>query len=292
MVSDSGHVLIFHLNATNKLSLARRIKVPQKPDLEGIALIPSRPGFAYLAVERPPAIIELDLESGSVTNTLPLDLILSMYAPESESGSSQPSEPNQGIESIAFIPVSAVAASLSLMPSITGFLVIGRQQDALLFIFAVAESSDSNLGLTFLCTSRIQPEPGALANLPRSDLSALTFWRNRLWLLYDKPKRLISISATEIGNALKFALAASPDPNTKPPSIAMLSDVDAIALNFSIRGQEGIAFSQLQSGQDVVFIAVDAPHKTGHKDLVMFPLSSFFGCFATKGISAIPTASA
>ncbi|KAJ8326591.1 hypothetical protein QVD99_006694 [Batrachochytrium dendrobatidis] len=286
IVSDNGHLVILGLSPTQsqqlpQMQLIDKIKVKHKPDLEGITLIPSRPGYVYLGVEEPAAILEFHISSQTIVSKLDLDKLMN----DVQLGGlddPQVQQKNQGLESLVYIP----AVNPHEHP---GFIIVGRQQDARLFVFNItskwtADSNDEsqdNLEMKFMGTTYA---PG-----PSKDLSAITLWRSHIWLLYDKPKQMHSVQQTDFYNSLNLL---DPAKVVSFESTAQTKTVEPFS--FKTRGQEGIAFADNirletgQSGSNLVFIAVDAPHKTGQKDLLMFSLDSFFGCFSSQGISGIP----
>ncbi|KAJ1342635.1 hypothetical protein BSLG_002733 [Batrachochytrium salamandrivorans] len=261
LVSDNGHLVIVGLTTQQPTSsgdspqslpyfkLIDKIKVKHKPDLEGVAFIPS-------SQDHPQEV-----------------------------------QPNQGIESLVYIPAKDPLHH-------PGYIVAGRQQDARLFVFEIlshsnapstSSSSDSSgLQMKFLGT--------AYAPGPLVDLSAMTFWKDRIWLLYDKPKQMHALHLTKFYESLSsfdpqtvVSYTASGETNDLEPS------KDVGVFSFDVRGQEGIVFAEnvdlgpSNGKSTVVFVAIDAPHKTGRKDLLMFPLETFFACFSSRGISGLPT---
>ena len=64
-----------------------------------------------------------------------------------------------------------------------------------------------------------------------------------------------------------------------------LSDIGT--MTFETRGLEGIAFYD-EKGETGVVLAVDAPHKSGQKDLLKYTARQFFSCFSSLGMQAMP----
>ncbi|KAL2913681.1 hypothetical protein HK105_206841 [Polyrhizophydium stewartii] len=318
LVSDNGQLLVLSVPAGrgSQASLELKVKVDGKPDLEGVALIPSRPDHVYLGVESPPAILELHLPSQTVVAEMPLRAAMDRDPPLDGEAD------NQGLESLLFIPPlkttsGSARAGSGKQGQRLGYFIVGRQQDARLFVFEVTIDGDPASGpmsLELLGTAHL---PGAPAN----DLSALTLWRSRIFMLFDKPKTLHVVSLDEmhaaINRMLDFGASRAPsDPGlqrrrrasggTSPvipsqlPPLQVLADsrtnIDGSgAFAFEIRGQEGIAFAEPAGGdpsaaadQTSVFVAVDAPHKSGRKDLLRFSVRDFLACFSDRGDAGIP----
>nr|KAJ3422782.1 hypothetical protein HK105_006335 [Polyrhizophydium stewartii] len=215
---------------------------------------------------------------------------------------------NQGLESLLFIPPlkttsGSARAGSGKQGQRLGYFIVGRQQDARLFVFEVTIDGDPASGpmsLELLGTAHL---PGAPAN----DLSALTLWRSRIFMLFDKPKTLHVVSLDEmhaaINRMLDFGASRAPSDPVIPsqlPPLQVLADsrtnIDGSgAFAFEIRGQEGIAFAEPAGGdpsaaadQTSVFVAVDAPHKSGRKDLLRFSVRDFLACFSDRGDAGIP----
>ncbi|KAH6576590.1 hypothetical protein BASA60_004465 [Batrachochytrium salamandrivorans] len=302
LVSDNGHLVIVGLTTQQPTSsgdspqsppyfkLIDKIKVKHKPDLEGVAFIPSSPDYVYLGVESPAEVLKFHIPSQTITSKVSLVEYINS-TPLNSQDHPQEVQPNQGIESLVYIPAKDPLHH-------PGYIVAGRQQDARLFVFEIlshsnapstSSSSDSSgFQMKFLGT--------AYAPGPLVDLSAMTFWKDRIWLLYDKPKQMHALHLTKFYESLSsfdpqtvVSYTASDETNDLEPS------KDVGVFSFDVRGQEGIVFAEnvdlgSSNGKStVVFVAIDAPHKTGRKDLLMFPLETFFACFSSRGISGLPT---
>eukprot|EP01114_Cavostelium_apophysatum_P001041 TRINITY_DN108_c0_g1_i1.p1 TRINITY_DN108_c0_g1~~TRINITY_DN108_c0_g1_i1.p1 ORF type:complete len:970 (-),score=304.90 TRINITY_DN108_c0_g1_i1:115-3024(-) len=100
---------------------------PVSGDLEAVTSVPSKSGFLYLGVEYPPAILEFDESSHSVTRTITLDL-----------GSDITSQ--EGLEGLAFVPSSGHPNG--------GQFWAGNQKDGKIYVFDIdLTSSDSTAQL-------------------------------------------------------------------------------------------------------------------------------------------------
>ena len=246
-VSDNGLLIVFSPDGVVLNSFA----IEGEPDLEGLAVVPSRPRSVYLAQEMPPTIIEFSFARAEVVAKLDLSNVVPMATKD-------------GIESLLYVP--------GPVESHPGYFVVGRQHDALLFVFEF--NHDLNAIAAALASNKnslhILAAPG-----PTVDLSALTLWKSRVWFLYDKPKTLNAIHLTD------FYAAIAQESTLGLQNLA--SDDTIGQFSFDIRGQEGIAFSA-----DYVLVAVDAPHKTGRKDLISYSIPQFFQCFSAYGTRGIP----
>ncbi|KAI8928236.1 hypothetical protein BC831DRAFT_449049 [Entophlyctis helioformis] len=276
LVSDNGQVLGLTVDPSGTTSAARSFRL-KGLDLEAVAVVPSKPDVVYLGVERPPAIVEFNLTSESITASISISSFLDTDPPPGAS-----LQENQGLESLVFVPEPGNGS--------TGHFLVGRQQDARLFVFKTDTASP--FALEFI---------GAIDPVgPGKDLSALTLWRSQLWMLYDKPKELHAVAIADLLAAISTAASGSTSPRApaqaastkqsrKNASLLPSSSIGTLA--FDVRGQEGIAFvTHAGSQQEWVFVAVDAPHKNGRKDLLQYEVDTFFICFAPHGLQSIPPA--
>ena len=249
VVSDHGHLASLDISG----NVSRDWKIHGKPDLEGVTLIPDRLDSVYLGQEYPAAILEFDLKSETIQRTWDLQSFLDAR-PDTQ-------DPNKGLESLAFIP--------SPHSKNHGFFYVGRQSDALIFIFDIPVLEGQ-----VVLRGTIKP-PG-----PGYDLSSLTVHKDMLWMLYDKDKSLYAIDLLEPGLIPTTQNIVAVDATAKP--------VKRIgSMSFNIRGQEGIAFVENASGS-WVFVAVDAPKKAGQKNILRYTLREFFGCFSSYGLNSLP----
>lgn len=269
VVSDNGKLLGLTVDGHMK----EKYKLDGKPDLEGIAFVPSRPDFLYLGQEYPATIMEFNLQTGTVERSWDVQPVLdankksasSQNASENEEDEAA-SDQNKGLEGLTFLP--------NKTSPFLGTFLVGRQSDARIFVFQIPLLETKAVTMPVF-VGMIQP-PG-----PGYDLSALTIWRNRLWVLYDKGKTLKALDVTQADIS-----TIQGDPVFVDLSLSMLESLGT--MSFDIRGQEGLAFVDSPEG-GWAFVAVDAPHKTGRKDLLKYSLAHFFGCHSSLGIKAVPS---
>ncbi|KAH9248018.1 hypothetical protein BASA81_014356 [Batrachochytrium salamandrivorans] len=199
---DLLHNNLLHLgirrNHLPYFKLIDKIKVKHKPDLEGVAFIPSSPDYVYLGVESPAEVLEFHIPSQTITSKVSLVEYINS-TPLNSQDHPQEVQPNQGIESLV--------------------------------------SDSSGLQMKFLGT--------AYAPGPLVDLSAMTFWKDRIWLLYDKPKQMHALHLTKFYESLSsfdpqtvVSYTASGETNDLEPS------KDVGVFSFDVRGQEGIVFAE------------------------------------------------
>ncbi|KAJ3038038.1 hypothetical protein HDV00_001082 [Rhizophlyctis rosea] len=221
-------------------------------DLEGTTLIPDRHDLIYLGQEYPATIIEYNLTSTSIRRSFDVQRHFDEQPAATKSK-------NSGLESLVHVP----------LPDAEIFLV-GRQFDARIFVFDVpALFSKTSAKLKFR-GSIIPPGPG-------KDLSAMTLWHGKLWLLYDKSQQMLGWDLRDVTTQVVGLGGVIVD----------ASDVSVTRLDFGTVGQEGIAFVDDDgSGGRWVFIGVDPSRNNGPKDLLRYPLSSFIECFGNSHADA------
>ncbi|KAI8824933.1 uncharacterized protein EV422DRAFT_564293 [Fimicolochytrium jonesii] len=229
-------------------------------DLEGCTLVAGRDDFIYLGNEVPASIVEYNLKTSSVTRRWDLQATFDAHPVADPDAKAD----NNGLESLVFMSSPDVKSG--------GYFYAGRQADAQIFVYDIPLDDPS--GSATLMGIIDPPGQGY-------DLSAMTLWRNNLWLLYDKPKEL---RAVEWSNAM---LSPTARPVQKVNAKG-LQNTRVGTLSFSVRGQEAIQFVQDPQGKQWVFVGVDPPKRKGPKDLLRFELEEFFDCFADAGTAAIP----
>ncbi|KAJ3180027.1 hypothetical protein HDU87_002250 [Geranomyces variabilis] len=227
-------------------------------DLEGSTLVPSRPGFIYLGNEYPAAIVEYELASSQVTRQWALQ-------PFFDDSPTPKASKNSGLESLVFRQTNG---------SLTTFYV-GRQADARVFVVNIALDEKSTTDVILVGT--LDP-PG-----PGIDLSSMTIFRDLLWLLYDKREQAL---------ALPLAAATIPPDATGTVDDTGAASEEVGTLEFTTRGQEGLAFVELADGQKFVFVGVDPPKHKGDKDLRRYDFDTFFECFSQNGAPPAPLVTA
>ncbi|KAL7751678.1 hypothetical protein RI367_002677 [Sorochytrium milnesiophthora] len=204
VVSDDGTLYSFHANGTSDnmwqiplpagLRQARpnEKKHKEQADLEGCTLIPERRGIIYLANEYPPAILEYSLSRQMVVRYFDLSEMLGYTK-------------DDGIESLTYIPFPADAAAHGDGDS-PGWFYVGRQRDGQVFAYNAPESAPAVDRVTtsgILPFSSIITPPG-----PRKDLSAMyVTGPDQVWMLYDKPRTLVLLDATQLGLSPQHAPA-------------------------------------------------------------------------------------
>ncbi|KAJ3157661.1 hypothetical protein HDU89_000037 [Geranomyces variabilis] len=258
VVSDSGKLGALTQVDSDNGPDAKVYAVGKQFDLEGCTLVPSRPGFVYLGNEYPAAIVEFELASSKVTRQWAVQ-------PFFDASTTANADTNSGLESLVFSQTN---------DSLTTFYV-GRQADARVFVVNVALDGQSTTKPALVGT--LDP-PG-----PGTDLSSMTIFRDFIWLLYDKPKQ-----------ALALPLSAATIP---PDATGTIDDTGAASaqvgtLEFTTRGQEGLAFVELADGQKFVFVGVDPPKGKGDKDLRRYDFDTFFECFSAHGAPPAPLVTA
>jgi hypothetical protein len=133
-------------------------------DLEGVAVCDPDSALIYLLVESPPAILEFDLQTGSVRRAVGLGADLPDVPPE------------EGPESLACVPPSA--------PDVEPRLYVGVQHDGRILVYERLAGA----GLA----RRVQTL-GPLDG--RRDLAALEYdaGAGTLWAVYDAADRLVAL---------------------------------------------------------------------------------------------------
>ncbi|KAJ3244812.1 hypothetical protein HK104_008007 [Borealophlyctis nickersoniae] len=153
--------------------------------------------------------------------------------------------------------------SLLILPD-NSTVLAGRQSDATVFAFRLPVDTES-VDVEFM-GSFIPPGP-------RTDLSAMTLWRDILWFVYDKPKRIVGVNTSYIPT------------HFSPDEVLDISNVLPVAeLHTGLRGVEGIAFVE----DSWVVLGMDPPRGKGKKEVLRFTVTEFFECFAGNGVRDIP----
>ena len=270
LVSDNGKLFTFDMSSRK---VKKKYKVQGKPDLEGVTIVPSRPKFAYLGQEYPASILEFNIESGEVERIWNFQSLLDENPVSGDEGA----DSNKGLESLVFVPQDSPAFTLKSSNSSTLFtFLIGRQADARVFVVDIPLLEMSAQPRAIFRGTFQPPGPGF-------DLSAMTIWRNKLWFLYDKGKTLHALDLKDLH------LDANQGSNkTFSKDLQKFEPQSIGSLTFEIRGQEGIVFIEKNPSEVEVYISIDAPKKTGRKDLIYYPIRSFFGCHSSQGVRGIP----
>ncbi|TPX69560.1 hypothetical protein SpCBS45565_g02275 [Spizellomyces sp. 'palustris'] len=266
VVSDNGRVAALDNVGTDSEVAAQVWKLGKKFDLEGCTLVPGRTDTIYLGVEYPAAVLEYNLNSSSIIRKWRLESYFDQHpVPADPDSDASEVDTNSGLESLVFVPSSASDWG--------GYFYVGRQEDARVFVFELPVSEKASMIESELrFRGWIQP-PG-----PGYDLSAMTLWRNHLWLLYDKPYQLLALKS------LSILPKEGAEMQMEGATLQAVSQ-----MSFDIRGQEGLAFVEEANGTKWVFIGVDPPKHKGAKDLLRYNLDTFFECFADNGLESIPT---
>lgn len=143
-------------------------------------------------------------------------------------------------------------------------LHVGRQEDAKLFLF----SFDPLLPVDWLKFNGTLQLPD---HLPLQDLSAITVYDGKVWMVFDKPQILINIRMEDFES---FSL------KIQPSSEIMMNDVHTQERILPFRGVEGIALVH-EFDEKFVHLAIDPPRKRTYlaKQLLKFKMDTFFKCF-------------
>ncbi|KAJ3311501.1 hypothetical protein HDV04_003988 [Boothiomyces sp. JEL0838] len=226
VVSDNGKVGIFDKSG----QYISKIKLDGKPDLEGITVIDKRPNILFLAVEYPPALIEYDLGADKIEK----EWDLSEYLIENGEAHEHEAARSQGIESLVYVEHQG-----------SGYFFIGRQHDGMIFVFQIIFTEPVDIKYQ----TRFQP-------FKRGDLSSLQVYNSHLFLLYDKPQIMQSVSLQDLFSFTEHHIG---DPGSE-----LIGYMD-------IRGLEGILFTE-----NFVYLCVD--HQDDQR-LLRMPKVDFFNCF-------------
>mmetsp|Transcript_16229 Transcript_16229/g.26586 ORF Transcript_16229/g.26586 Transcript_16229/m.26586 type:complete len:312 (-) Transcript_16229:162-1097(-) len=226
--------------------------VEKGKDMEGIAVLPSRPDFVYVAIEFPPAIEEYDLLNKKITRHWDV----AQYSPNGE----------DGIEALAYVYRDEPDSTKKK----DEFFYVGYQRSAVIHVFEVPPMiEDSTSQLTY--RGFIKP-PG-----PGSDLAALYTWQNNLYANFDKPRTMVSMSLWDT----KFF---------PPPGEDLKTDArrdTAVMWEFDRRGQEGVAFGKCADGHIYFFVAEDPPKDKGRKTVRRYDADKLDACFKTWDGSSV-----
>ncbi|KAJ3274533.1 TP53 regulating kinase [Terramyces sp. JEL0728] len=226
VVSDNGKIGIFDKSGNYQ----SKIKIAGKPDLEGITVIDKRPNILFLAVEYPPTLIEYDL----TTDKMEREWDLSEYLIEHGEAHEHESPRSQGIESLVYVENDGA-----------GYFFVGRQHDGMIFVFEITFTEPIDIEFY----TKFQP-------FKRGDLSSLQVYNNHLFLLYDRPEILQSISLSGLFRFTEHKVGEG----------------DSELLGYmDFRGLEGILFTD-----DYVYLCVD--HNDDQR-LLRMKKQDFFNCF-------------
>ena len=139
-------------------------------DLEGVCVADPRSHFAYVGVEHPDAILEVDLRSGSVTRRF--DLTPWLSGPD-----------NQGLEALAFIPDAANPEG--------GVFLAGLQSDGLAYAFELPiASSRVSTTASFLRSFPVAPGLTDIADMSFDPATGV------LYSVFDAADRLVATDAS------------------------------------------------------------------------------------------------
>ncbi|KAJ3123913.1 hypothetical protein HK098_001558 [Nowakowskiella sp. JEL0407] len=254
VVDDNGRIVSLDENGNlknqwdvNKAMARNKSFKGLKWDLEGVAFNPNKPDLLYLGLEYPASIIEFNLLSSQIVGIYRVQDIFD------HNPTSDPSH-NSGLESLAFIPSSASKYG--------GYFYAGRQTDAQIFVVELEPKSQRAIYHGW-----IKP-PG-----PGFDLSAMTVFKDHLFMLYDKAKELTSVDI----------LANELIPKNKPLRVdftIIQPKTQFGTAKFTVRGFEGISFIDDKVGTPkYVVIGVDPPKK-GMKTLIRYEFKQFLKCFS------------
>ena len=165
VVSDEG--IISSMNSDG--SDVSNYFLSGSPDLEGITVADPNSPFVYLGLENPDSIVELNINTGTVTRSF--NLTPWMTGPS-----------NQGLEALTFVPDPNDPEG--------GIFYAGLQDDGKIYSFRLPiSSSSSSTSVTHLGT--ITPVAG------RTDLSGLHYDSNNevLYAIYDSSNLLRAMEA-------------------------------------------------------------------------------------------------
>ncbi|KAJ3184844.1 hypothetical protein HDU85_001523 [Gaertneriomyces sp. JEL0708] len=266
IVSDDGRLAAMQ-NVTS--DTATKIwDIGKEYDLEGISVIEDKEDLVYLGVEYPAAVLEYNVTSATIQKKWDIQPMFEAFPAttvtttlERRKKTAKPKAQvntimtNAGLESLLFV------RSPSPSPAAVGHFLVGRQADARVFIFTALKTSE---GLDLKHVGTFSP-PG-----PATDLSALTIHSNALYLLYDKPRQLISLPLTTIYSLLDDKVATD-------ISVDLSTTQGVHTFTSSSRGWEGISFFE-ENGTNYVIVGVDPPKKKGKKDLLLWSEDTFFAC--------------
>ncbi|KAI9005303.1 hypothetical protein BC832DRAFT_539926 [Gaertneriomyces semiglobifer] len=255
-------------NVTSDTAKTKIWDIGKEYDLEGISVIEDKEDLVYLGVEHPAAVLEYNVTSATIQKKWDIQPIFEAFPATTVTTTlerrKKPAKPkaqvdtsltNAGLESLLFV------RSPSPSSAALGHFLVGRQADARVFIFTALKTGEE-LDLKHVGT--FSP-PG-----PATDLSALTIHSNALYLLYDKPKQLVSLPLTTIYSLLDDNLATD-------LSVDLSTTQGVHTFTSSSRGWEGISFFE-ENGTNYVIIGVDPPKKKGNKDLLLWTEDTFFAC--------------
>mmetsp|Transcript_19258 Transcript_19258/g.27095 ORF Transcript_19258/g.27095 Transcript_19258/m.27095 type:complete len:233 (-) Transcript_19258:1364-2062(-) len=154
-VSDNGEFAL--VNLTGELVLLREYN-DKTYDLEAVSAGPL-PGYAYVAVEDPPQIIEVSSASGLMLRAWNIEM---------------PTSDGAGIEALTYVPVTAES----------GYFYVGNQSNGLIYIVPFHFNV---LNLPGFNGTSLAPARAISLVEGKTDLSGLNWdqYQKQLWLLYD-----------------------------------------------------------------------------------------------------------
>jgi len=165
-------------------------------DLEGVTVVPNKPGFIYLGFEDPDSIAEFNLTTGLVTRTFNLTTWMTGAA-------------NQGLEAVTFVEDAASANG--------GVFWAGHQGEGKIYVFALPiVSSSTSTTVTF--QTSFTPVSG------RGDIADLNYdaEHDAVLVLYDAANKLRILDAD--GNYLYEWTV----PGTDQEGIAVMGDCSVV----------------------------------------------------------------
>ena len=266
VASDSGDVAAVEFNgAINQTWRIVDIADNDHLDLEGISMIPSRPDFIYLGVEHPAMILEFSLTSNKTTRQWDIDAEFSII----QTSLRGKRKPNSGLESLVWFPSDGKDPESELF-------LVGDQLTGSILVFSVPIYSFKNTSPTLI--SSFSP-PGQL-----EDLSAMQIYKNELWLLFDKPRFLVSTPIDALNALIRPKVPLMPiNASTIQP---LKSTTDTTVLHFSTKdhkGHESLSFVEIDGFNTYVFLGIDQAKKKGdRKDLVRWEYANFRECFLSN----------
>ena len=154
-VSDNGEFAL--VNLTGELIFVREYN-DKTYDLEAVSAGPL-PGYAYVAVEDPPQIIEVSTASGLMLRAWNIEM---------------PTSDGAGIEALTYVPVT----------SSSGYFYVGNQSNGLIYIVPFHFNL---LNLPGFNGTSLAPARAISLVEGKTDLSGLNWdqYQKELWLLYD-----------------------------------------------------------------------------------------------------------
>lgn len=187
-------------------------RVADDMDLEGCAVDHAFPELVYLGVESPATVLVFNTTAGAVQARFDIERYLSEDPRGHGHGSGAQAMGNAGLEALAFYTAPGTQ---------TPRLLAGRQSDAAVFAFEF--SSDDRRRLAY--RGAVQA-PG-----PRRDLAAMTVFLGRVYFVYDKDYRAVSVPLAQVEDTLMRG-------RRQPYEGWQKEEFD-----FDVRGHEGLAFA-------------------------------------------------